>query len=103
MTFDFIHDTKDIYIGSNFKKQPNTQIVYKSKAKSDDVDEIKAPKIVNKNITQKVIEYRRKNNITQQQFAQKLNIKVDIIKQIENGTLQNPNCNLLNKINNICK
>ena len=102
MTFDVRHDTKDVYIGSNFKKQPNAQIVYKSKPKNED-DEFKAPKIVKKDITQKVIEYRRKNSLTQQQFAQKLNVKVDIIKQIENGTLQNPNCNLLNKINNICK
>lgn len=104
MSFDVRHDTQDVYIGQAFRTKPKQtkQTKQNNYQKFDDEDEkpLKTH-IIKKNFTDKVIKYRRDNNLTQQQLAQKLNVKLDVIKQIEKGTLANPDCRLLNKINKL--
>lgn len=93
--FDTTHDTKDLFIGQFKHRDPPKQVYHKPKTDDEETFKIRTVKT---NVTKKVIDYRRTNNLTQQQLAQKLNVKVDVIKQIEQGTLQNPNPRLLNKI-----
>ena len=51
--------------------------------------------------TRKMIEKSRLGkNMSQQQLANTLNVKVDIIKNIENGSLK-PNPQLLNKLKSL--
>lgn len=98
--FDTTHDTKDIFIGQ-FKHRSPPKVVPKPKVQNEE-DALLIHKTIKTDFSKKVIEYRRANKLTQQQFAQKLNVKVDIVKQIEQGTLMNPNVRLLNRINAIC-
>lgn len=63
------------------------QIIISQQSKIEaDIDAGKLPKTYGHEYGQKVQKARTENKLTQEQLAQKLNIKKDIVQKIENGT-----------------
>jgi ribosome-binding protein aMBF1 (putative translation factor) len=84
----------------NEKKQMNGQIIKENKIlNATDPGEIKKYSIINK---KNLMNLRREQNLTQKQLAQKCNLTLQQIQEIENCSgLYNGN--VINKINNIFK
>lgn len=80
------------------KKKPSNHVIFLNNL-DNQTDAFKLKK-VNKSLSQKIINYRLSNNLTQIQLANKLNLKVDIIKSYENASAI-PDDTTLNKFNRL--
>jgi putative transcription factor len=104
MSFDVTHDTKDIYL--NAKPKNDVKHVYHPKTHLQKVEEIDntdhslTHKQLNHNVSLKIQQARQAKHMTQKELAIKINEKVNVIQDYENGKAI-PTRTILNKISRV--
>ena len=101
--FNVTRDTKDIYIGSSFKKTNNNNSQLRKPIKQPNLmdDDVQKPiKQVGKDISLKVQRRRQELKMTQKELALKINKNVSIIQEIENGNAKYDR-SILNKLERV--
>lgn len=93
-------DRKDIYIGIKHKVVKK-QIKKNNNVDIEDSDEpLKAPKLIPRSTGIKIQQKRQELKMSQKDLAFKINEKINVIQEIENGNCKY-NRNLLNKLERV--
>ena len=72
---------------STYVEAPKSPVIISQQSKiKADIDAGKLPKTYGHEYGQKVQKARCEKKLTQEQFAQQLNVKKDIVQKVENGT-----------------
>lgn len=103
MSFDTTHDTNDIYLNNRIKKQPHKFVPKSHLQKVEEIDSTDTSlyhKTVNHDISLKIQQARQLKKMTQKELAIKINEKLNVVQDYENGRAI-PSKQILNKISKV--